>query len=521
MSQEITLDALHRKLAYRPGRRTLSIETFRNDDDLLVCIDHAAPVKIPAYVNLARMLAHYPAPVNCNGEPLELTPYRPEAGIAKSGYCGDIMDAQYQSRQPAAGPYQGVILLDGVLYGVGPCPDLEHDHRFHSVTTYRVPDHQDGQPHYARNSEYCIRPNYRLWNDAGAGYRFEFTRCGSSIQCQPSVEAYVALQPQRQRQDAAAAMLIRELTGVADLGAPTETNAYTYRRMPDVYLSSHGDPVGLISYGIPVTVDLKCDMANAASHSLTKALYRNPAPNLVPVAPREQAAVADVSCERITVVASDRQVIAVARAVSHHFDETAAGIPGLGDPQTGARSITAHLTVTEPGGNSREVDIPLDIFCDGEMYEESVWLTDAWQPEHIDELRQILVQAYYDAGDGENYRDLGAYQDEMTVLATRLLRGNRQGFQTELQQVCDRFYPANSRRGIAIATAANARNIITWQPAGPAAENPPPPWLTAAIAANRPELDDHAVRRQACEIWDDESHRERLLDCLLRPAPAA
>ena len=196
MISEITLQNLHRQLAYHQERTGLSVEITHGEKRTMVSIDHGKTCFLPdsaRHVEFDQMVAHYPVPVTVNGNPLSRRPYRNEAGISRSGYDGDIPDTRFNSRKPIAGPYQGAILLDGVLYAIGPCPDLKADHRYNSVTTYLVPDRQDEQPHYARSSEYYIQPNYRLdIGNGAAGWVFEGSH--RRIQCQPPLEVCVSLQ---------------------------------------------------------------------------------------------------------------------------------------------------------------------------------------------------------------------------------------------------------------------------------------------------------------------------------------
>lgn len=513
MIQEITLQNLHQQLAYRQDRTELSVETTHGEKRTMVSIDHGKLCRLPDYVHdidFDKMLAHYPAPVTVNGKPLPRCPYREEAGISRSGYDGDITDARLNSRQPIHGPYQGAILLDGVLYAAGPCPDLKADHRYNSVTTYLVPDRQDEQPHYARSSEYYIQPNYRL--DIGEGATsWTFKSYYQRIQCQPPLEVCVGLQQQREKQEQDALSFIRKHSGVAELDAPQQTQKDIYQTPQHDYQSCAGYPAGLIAYGEPVTVDREFNLPGAAAYSITRALYRNPAPNLVPVAWQrgQHKVVGDVSCGRITVVADDGQTYEVSQT-QNRYDLTASLREHDVRP-TNIQAITAHLAITYPDGYRRTVELPLDMLCDGEMYTETVWLTDAWQPGHIEELQEILFQAY----SPEHCQDFPSYEGELKVLATRLLAGNRPALQAQVEQLCDGFYPGDNPERIPMMTASNGQNVIIWQPAvQPYAKDAPPAWLTAAIAASRPELDSVAVFGAAGAVWGDETRRRQLTDIL-------
>ena len=270
----------------------------------------------------------------------------------------------------------------------------------------------------------------------------------------------------------------------------------------------------LIPYGEPATADRDFSLPGAVAYFIARALYRNPAPRLVPVACQRgrRSDIGVINCIRLTVVADDGQTFAMAGGRDNC--EPPAGLRQQEFRPTNAQTITAHLRVTYPDDSCRTVDLSLDIFCDGEIYEEAVWLTDAWQPDQIDELQEILFQAYWEADNPEQCRDPEAYEDEMTVLATRLLAGGRPALQAQLEQLCNGFYPGGNWERIPVMTAVNGRNIIIWQPAQPDSENPPPPWLTAAVAANHPDLDRDAVLSHARAIWSNETRRKQLLDTL-------
>ena len=206
---------------------------------------------------------------------------------------------------------------------------------------------------------------------------------------------------------------------------------------------------------------------------------------------------------------------------------------------TNAQTITAHLRVTYPDDSCRTVDLSLDIFCDGEIYEEAVWLTDAWQPDQIDELQEILFQAYWEADNPEQCRDPEAYEDEMTVLATRLLAGSHPALQAQLEHICNGFYVcAPPPNAAAIPPSSAGAYLQRFLPRRQLGTHPcndrsqraehhnlaacsarfgkpaPPPWLTAAVAANHPDLDYDTVLGYARAIWSNEARRKQLLDTL-------
>lgn len=112
MIPEITLQNLHQRLAYHQERTELSVETTHGEKRTIVSIDHGERCFLPdsvRHVDFDQMLAHYPVPVPVNGNPLPRRPYHDEAGISRSSYDGDIADTRLNSRQPIAGPYQGLF----------------------------------------------------------------------------------------------------------------------------------------------------------------------------------------------------------------------------------------------------------------------------------------------------------------------------------------------------------------------------------------------------------------------------
>ena len=132
-----------------------------------------------------------------------------------SGYDDDINDTRLNSRQHIASPYHGAILLDGILYAAGPCPDLKPDHRYHSITTYQVPAARTNSPATPATANSAFAPTtvWTLTEAPSLHIQGQLRR----IQCQPPLEVCASLQQQRERQEQEALDVIRQHSGVADL----------------------------------------------------------------------------------------------------------------------------------------------------------------------------------------------------------------------------------------------------------------------------------------------------------------
>lgn len=165
--------------------------------------------------------------------------------------------------------------------------------------------------------------------------------------------------------------------------------------------------------------------------------------------------------------------------------------------ETGCRQITAHLTVTDPDGSVRYADLPMDILCSGQMQAETIWLTEAWTPDRGEELEDLLFLAFWPEYDPPEETTDRQYREQTDALATGLLQGMAEGLQLEVRQHCDNFHPQNLPAHQAAVTAANSRHSLIWQPAP---NDDTPPWLTAAIAGQNPQLPAEAVRQQARQI---------------------
>ena len=451
-----TLLAIHQQLAYRPDRTSLNVAF--TEDEARVSIDDHPFVNLPPGMHVqdvADILRHYPVPVRFNGPNLHRHPALDEFTIVHTFAEGDISDATLRTIRPLVGRYlRSMILLDGVLYTLGNCPELNDDHPCHLVARYQIPDRQDQQPYYARWSEYRILPSYHWETATPEDFKFSLA-AGGPIRCHPPASVYQQLQTHRQEPMALAETLIIIHKGNSTLPHPDLINDRDYPNPPYSPRSYGETPAPLIPYAETATMDKTSQMDDSTAQCLAYALYRDPGPGLVPVAYRidEHGKLPDIVCDALTVVRHD--------GTTEHVDPTAAHA-NIAD----ARSITAHLIVEYPNRECRSADLPLDVFCGGWPGDETVIITDQWREEHIPELTERLYRNYLDANQGDEF-DL---RDHLETLATRLLTNDRIAHQTQLQRLCDRYFPQGNAAGITRLTAANERHRITWEPVR---QNPP------------------------------------------------
>ena len=150
------LSRLHRALAWRPDEPNAAGLTIRV---------HAADDSIHAEVNgndfllsdnpkdrpenyirkFAAMLAHYPAAVVINDEPIDTAPYRAEPGIRFSRYTGDLLNPGHASGVVVQRDFRPTILLEHVLYELGTHSAAGYDATDYLNAHFAVPDRQTGR----------------------------------------------------------------------------------------------------------------------------------------------------------------------------------------------------------------------------------------------------------------------------------------------------------------------------------------------------------------------------------------
>ena len=200
---------------------------------------------------------------------------------------------------------------------------------------------------------------------------------------------------QREQQEKEAIAIIKTHAGSAPVGNPIRSK-WDYHNSPDERWSHSNDQsVPLVIYGVPAYVDLGKKLDQAAAQTIARALYATPTLDLVPVQHRMgDQTLPNISCERVTVITGAGETLTLTRNhdgirpdFTHEHSKTTHW------QETGCRSITAHLTVTDPDGGVRYADLPMDILCSGCIDVETVWLTSVWTPELARELEELLFLA--------------------------------------------------------------------------------------------------------------------------------
>ena len=324
---------------------------------------------------------------------------------------------------------------------------------------------------------------------------------------------------QREQQEKEAVAIIKAHAGSAPVGNPIRSK-WDYHNSPDERWSHSNDQsVPLVIYGVPAYVDLGKKLDQAAAQTIARALYATPTLDLVPVQHRIGGqALPSISCERVTVITGTGETLTLTR--NHDGirpDFTPEHSKTTHWQETGCRSITAHLTVTDPDGGVRYADLPMDILCSGCIDVETVWLTSVWTPELARELEELLFLAYWPAHDPPEETSERQYRQQTEALAVALLHGDTQGLMRELQQHSDNFHSQSNCPDLAAVTVANARHSFIWQPR---ADDDTPVWLTAAIAGQNPELSAAAVQEHARHILNDPSRHAALSALLTAPQDA-
>ena len=260
------LTHLHRALAWQPdgpNAAGLAIRVHAADDGIHADVnghdfrlsDNPQDIPDNHVRKFTAMLAHYPPPVTVNDEPVATTSYHAEPGIRVSRYTGDLMDPGHTSGEYIQGNFRATILQDHVLYELGNHSTVGRQHPDYQDADFAVPDHQDGQAHFARRIIYTVIPSYQSEGiplTARKNHRWEFLNTGgnSLYVCCPPPDAMRALVlSQREQQERKAAAVIKTHAGTKTIGEPIHTG------MPDEHLShSNGNAVPLVIYGTPAYV---------------------------------------------------------------------------------------------------------------------------------------------------------------------------------------------------------------------------------------------------------------------------
>ena len=525
------LTRLHRAMAWRPDQAGLTIRVHAADDGIHADVngqnfrltDSLEQPPENLVRKFRRMLAHYPAPVVINDEPVDTTPYRTEFGLWFSAHNGDLMDPGTASSH-IRGPARTGILLDHVWYELG-THSAATDHSDYAFTHYAVPDQQDEQPHFARRTIYTVAPAYRwehIPQNAPRHRRWEFRDTYSAIPyacCPPPDVMRQLAASQREPLEREALAVIRDHSGTEPVGPPEHNSKTYYNPRFENRSHSNGRFAPLVVYGTPAYVDHESKLDQATSHVIARALYATPTLDLVPVQHGHgDPARPVINCQTVTVMTAEGRTLTLTRATDGMRPDFTPDDPKTWCwLETGCQHITAHLTVTDPDGSVRCANLPMDILCSGQMQAETIWLTTAWTPERVDELEDLLFLSFWPEYDPPEETTDRQYREQAEALATGLLQGQAEGLALEVRQHCDNFHPQNLPTQQAAVMVANHRHSLIWQPAP---DDDTPPWLTAAISGQNPHLSAEAVHQQARRILDDAATRQ-LLHNILGPSPDA
>ena len=190
-------------------------------------------------------------------------------------------------------------------------------------------------------------------------------------------------------------------------------------------------------------------MNTAVSYSIALALYDQNCVGLVPVeGPRAGQSFREVPilrCEKVVITKPDGSQVV--------HDPTAEAKMGhaytveLAPYRINAKSIIAHLAVTNPDGAESKYQAPLEIYMHGARYEESIWLTDRQPDTELSYLAELIYDAYWDWHGDNSESDSEQYFSDCKILKTRILEGDETAFVAELQRLCNQFLAPESDSG--------------------------------------------------------------------------
>lgn len=131
-------------------------------------------------------------------------------------------------------------------------------------------------------------------------------------------------------------------------------------------------------------------------------------------------------------------------------------------PYVGAREINATIEIKQDGSTKEtETRVPLDVAPLGTAKYPMVIVRDGAVGET--QLARLLEKSYFTkhhmAEDKES-----EVRATMTVLATRIVRGEAAGFETELRQLADTFRPRSTIPAGPISVPMRDGGAITWTP---------------------------------------------------------
>ena len=525
------LAALHRHLTWNPNRPQLGLDiriasatdgvyAYTNDDSPVRLSDLSADDTEVYVRQLSAMLAHYPAPVRINDRPIETKPDQEEPGIRVSPNEGQLLAPAPTFNAIVRGKGYPAILLDRVLYELDtrPAEKIPPNEDYAGALEYYVADCQDGQPHFARRTTYQILPCYRHEATDLAGWSFREGYGAMPHRCLPPADAMHMLAiSQRTPQDYAGADFVRQHSGGnpphGSLKRVPHPNVHRPRN-PHTYTTS-GWSLPLVTFGQQVNIDQDEQQEQPVNLSVARCLYAASDLALVPVQMRSNDPERpNVTCQAVTVITAAGAALELQRVPNVHDVKFVLSAHAPSEWETGCRQITATLAVTEPDGASRQVLLSMDAFLSGDVEEENIWLTADWTADRTDELKDLLMLAYWPELDDPEHITECQYRKRVAAMAGNLLQSPAKGLTLELGQLADEFSPLSDTSGQAIASVARPRHSLIWQPEH---SEDLPVWLTAAIAGQNPEADPQAVARQARTILAESARFSQLQQLLAIP----
>ena len=529
------LASLHQHLAWTANRPQLGLDIriASYADGVYAHINGARPVRLSdvdiddtgVYVRqLSAMLAHYPAPVRINDRRIETKPYRDEPGIRVWQHDGNLLEYIPTFNTIIQGKGYPAILLDRILYELDTRPAEQNppNDDYAGVLEYRVADGRDGQPHFARLTTYQILPGYRHDATDLADWSFREGYGAMPHRCLPPADVmHILAVSQRTPQEAAGTSFIHRHSGGSPQHGSLKRMANPHgqsAQVPHAY-TTHAWPVPLVAFGQEIDIDQEDQQEQHVNLSIARALYAAPELALVPVRmPPGDPERPNVSCQVVTIITGAGATLEL-RRVPKDLNNVEF-VPTDDAPtkwETGCRQITATLTVTEPDGNSRQVLLPMDAFLSGDIEDEEIWLTTDWTADRTDELKDLLILAYWPELEDPEHITECQYRKRAAAMAANLLQTAAEGLTLELTQLADSFWPLNRTSMQSIAYTARPRHSLIWQPEH---SEDIPIWLTAAVAGQNPEADPQAVGQQARAILTDPDRLRQLRE-LLAITPAA
>ena len=405
------------------------------------------------------MLAHYPAPVSMNGEWLPRSDFDTRPAIYLISTDPPTLPGPEQYRIEHLDDTQRIaatMLCDGLLYLVarredlgkyGESTDQRAQLRLDETIACSNPEWQPrhvmpAQRYEVEHSLIYIttdedRPECRFLEIAGANYFF------------PSPKTAATMEPQMER----TRQIVRshaEATGRTILGHPWKVLTRAWH--PGY------DDLRLLLHLNTTPIKLSPDIPRPIRWAIAEALLECDQHGLVPVSDGESA---DLWLQA-------RNLIIQTGDGNHHTMPCNSELRHALQRRTGTRNFLPAKTISidcalqSNGNHVRDVVVALDLLPTGWIDTPIIiYLNDAVQNQETTAHRLARAYNRWRADDDHYPPTLQAAQ----VLAKQLVEGERQGFETALQQLADSFQPDADPPDEAITvTSADGRHTLRWSP---------------------------------------------------------